>query len=99
MIQAYLTNINLLAPDEGAFYMAKIVSADEFWNYPYTRSLPPKGKLALYYALGREHDKEQIIIEDMAEQTGIEMSECGDWLEKFIGDKQIERSLVLDLAL
>jgi hypothetical protein len=80
--------------------VAKQVSkAIDFWKHPYAQSLNPRGKLALYYALGCEYDRRDIIIEDMALATGIEMTECGDWLEQFITDSQIDRGLVMDAEL
>lgn len=58
----------------------------EFWDHPYTRFLPIRGKLALYYALCYDHAGQQIIAEDMAAATGIELSECQDWIDQFTED-------------
>ena len=55
-----------------------------FWEQPFIIELPPKGKLACVYAMEQQRDGQPVIIEDMARHTAINLSECTDWLRRFI---------------
>jgi len=63
--------------------MAKSERALDFWENDFTRTLPARGKLALMYVLGCEHDDIPVIDEDMSLATGLVISECQDWVDIF----------------
>ena len=70
--------------------MAQMATAEEFWTHTYTQSLPPLGRLSLYYALSFEYEKKPLILEDMALATGQDISVCEDWIEHFEADGMLE---------
>lgn len=53
------------------------------WQDQFTQSLPAKGKLALVYYLDSFTHEWPLIAEDMAVETGIPLSECSDWIDRF----------------
>jgi hypothetical protein len=56
----------------------------DFWADPYFRKLNDRGKLAYIYALWKNIKQVPIILEDMSLATGLEVSECEDWVDDFI---------------
>lgn len=66
--------------------MAVEITSAEFWTNPYTKKLPPSGKLALHFVLGCEFAGGELIMEDMSMLTGLELSECKNWADQFEED-------------
>jgi hypothetical protein len=64
-----------------------------FWHDPYVLELPPKGKLALMYSFNCQDIGMPIILEDMAKSTGIEFSECEDWVDRFKRDNFVKAAV------
>lgn len=73
--------------------MSHQATLDNFWSHGYTRTLQPKGRLALYYALQHEEEGKPIIPEDMAHQTGLNISEVMEYLRQFKVRGQIVSAL------
>lgn len=55
------------------------ITTDNFWADQRVKTLPPKGKLVLFYVITQE----SLIAEDAAMATGVHLSECEDWIAKF----------------
>lgn len=56
----------------------------ERWQDPYIQTLQPNGRLVLAYAQDQIAGQKQIIMEDAALETGVEMSEVETYLERFV---------------
>lgn len=65
--------------------MIESITTDNFWSDPRVKELPVKGKLVLaYFVLTIEVDgKVRNIPEDVSLATGVEVSECEDWMDRF----------------
>jgi hypothetical protein len=60
-----------------------MLTTENFWTHRFTKSLNVRGRLALCYVLFQVGDSDQVIIEDMSVFTGLESSECRDYLQLF----------------
>jgi hypothetical protein len=76
-----------LTPTEGRFLMAQQtgrLTAKNFWWHAFTKSLNVRGRLALAFLIFHVEDDNIVVLEDMAMFTGLDMSECRDWLRHFM---------------
>jgi hypothetical protein len=60
------------------------ITIDNFWSHPYVREQNYRGRLALFYAIQHQEFGTPIIVEDMANGTGLHIDEVDDWLGLFI---------------
>jgi hypothetical protein len=56
----------------------------ERWQDPYIQTLQPNGRLVLAYAQDQIAADKQIIMEDAALETGVELSEIETYLSRFV---------------
>jgi hypothetical protein len=66
-----------------------LLTQDNFWTHEFVRTQTPRGKLALCYVVFYVGDNPDISLEDMAFFSGLDMSECRNWLEYFKQKGQI----------
>lgn len=59
------------------------------WFDPYFVALNPAGRLAFMYCLSFINDNKPVIIEDMANATGLDMSVCQNYFDKFVRDNAL----------
>lgn len=69
--------------------MAESLDLINIWDDVDFKQTNERGKLAMIYAIHKAEGNEEIIVEDMALATGLEISECANWLDLFVAKGKV----------